>query len=275
MKWTKEEIEVLKSKYAEGTEEIKIENRSFKSIRAKARRLGLKISQETRVRINKDNARKKINNNIEYKVSNFLDEVNEYSSYIIGLLWTDGYLNKERKILNITMLKDDLEELGWIFNKTGSWYIQDRKRSNRRETRTLSVYSPTLSENLLKNNFDKKSTYSPDLIFNLIPNIYHKYFFRGIIDGDGCFYVCNKKSTFQFSIASSYDQNWEFYLEFFRKIGLNPIITKRVQKKGKSSVLRICGRRQILKLIEWLYDGYEIDKIGLKRKFKKSCLFKK
>lgn len=56
---------------------------------------------------------------------------------------------------------------------------------------------------------------------------------------------------------------------------LNPIIKKRIQKKGKSSMLRITGRKQVLKMIEWLYEGYETDKIGLKRKYEKSCLFKK
>ena len=275
MKWTEEEIEYIKNNYKEGTEQIKLENRTLKSIRAKARRLGLRISTETKIKICRVNAQKKFGKQIKYKVNEFLNEINEYSSYVIGLLWTDGYLHTGRKTINITMLKEDLIEIDWIFKKLGEWYIQDRKRKNRRESRTLSTYNPRISGQLTKYNFDNKSTNSPYLIFNLIPNNYQKYFFRGIIDGDGCFYVSGKNSSYQFSIASTYDQDWSFYLEFFKKMDLNPIIKKRIQKNGKSSMLRITGRKQVLKMIEWLYDGYEIDKIGLKRKYEKSCLFKK
>lgn len=274
MKWSNEEIEYIKRNYENGTNLLKLENRTVKSIRAKARRLNLKISKESKSRISQNNGSKK-SKKINYKVSDFLVSINEYSSYIIGLLWTDGYLNIDRKMLNITMLKEDLLEIEWIFNKLGDWYVQDRNRKNRRESRTLSTYNPMISEKLLEYNFDKKSKKSPTLIFDLIPSKYQKYFFRGVIDGDGCFYVSEKNSTYQFSIASTYDQDWKFYLDFLKNIGLNPIIKRRIHKNGKSSILRITGRRQILKLIEWLYDGYEIDKIGLKRKFEKSCLFKK
>jgi hypothetical protein len=275
MKWTKEEILIIKNNYKLGTDQIKLENRTIKSIRAKARRLGLKVSTETKSKINRENGIKKGTKQFKYKVNQFLNDIDEYSAYIIGLLWADGYLHISRKTLNITMLKEDLEELDWIFSKSGNWYIQDRKRKNRKESRTLSTYNPPLSNQLLKYDFDKKSKNNPILIFGIIPTNFQKYFFRGIIDGDGCFYVSHKNSTYQFSIASTYEQDWSFYLDFFKKFEINPTIQKRFQKNGKSSCLRISGRKQILKLIEWLYKGYEIDKIGLKRKFEKSCLFKK
>lgn len=275
MKWSEIEIEILKNNYNEGTSKIKLENRTAKSIKSKARRLGLRISTDTRTKINRENASKKAGKQMKYKVAEFLNNIDEYSSYIIGLLWADGYLNTDRKTLSITMLKEDLVELNFIFIKLGKWYIQDRKRKNRRESRTLSTYNPRLSEQLIIYNFTKKSTHSPYLIFDLIPKNYQRYFFRGIIDGDGCFYISEKNSTYQFSIASTYEQDWDFYLEFFKGMGLNAIVKKRIQKSGKSSIIRISGRKQILKMIEWLYDGYEIDKIGLKRKYDKSCLFKK
>ena len=51
-------------------------------------------------------------------------------------------------------------------------------------------------------------------------------------------------------------------------------IVRRIQKdKNKSSIIRICNRDGIKKLINWLYDGYENDRVGLKRKFFKSKLF--
>ena len=274
MNWSQEEIELIRNNYHKGAEQLNLQNRSTKSIRAKARRLGLKVSNETKQQINKNNAKKR-KIQTDYKVNDLLIHINEYSSYLLGLLWTDEYLHKKRNTLSITMLKGDLEELNWIFEKFGNWNIQDRKRKNRSESRTLYTYNPILSKNLLINDFDKKSAVCPHLLFKLISEKYQKYFFRGIIDGDGCFYVSYKNSTYQFSIASSYEQDWSLYFQFFKMIGLNPVIKRRIQKTGKSSILRITGRKQVLKLIDWLYDGYEIDKIGLIRKFNKSCLFKK
>ena len=122
MKWTEEEIEYIKNNYKEGTDQIKLENRTLKSIRAKARRLGLRISTETKIKICRVNAKKKFGKQIKYKVNEFLNEINEYSSYVIGLLWTDGYLHTGRKTINITMLKEDLIEIDWIFKKLGEWY---------------------------------------------------------------------------------------------------------------------------------------------------------
>ena len=52
-------------------------------------------------------------------------------------------------------------------------------------------------------------------------------------------------------------------------------VVRRIQKSGKSSIIRICGRNQISRLIEWLYEGYEYDKIGFTRKYEKSLLFQK
>ena len=37
----------------------------------------------------------------------------------------------------------------------------------------------------------------------------------------------------------------------------------------------MCGRKKIEVMINWLYDGYEEDLIGLKRKYYKSLLFLK
>jgi hypothetical protein len=52
-------------------------------------------------------------------------------------------------------------------------------------------------------------------------------------------------------------------------------VQKRINKKGKSSIIRLCKRRQIEELSKWLYEGYDVDKIGLSRKYNKSTLFYK
>lgn len=277
MKWTLEEVQLLKDNYKYGTEFLsKKLNRSPLVITKKANRLELFISSDTKSMISKSNgAEKWKNNNYEYKVDDITNEINEYKSYILGLIWTDGYVLKKRNIIGVSLIKDDMIDIEWIFNNLGNWYTQDRKRSNKRESRTISVYNPKLTNILINNyDYDKKSYVSPNKVSEIIPLDYLKYFFRGIIDGDGCFYINKKNSTYQFSISSTYEQDWTFFYDFFKEMNIKSSIVRRHQGSSKSSIIRICGRKQILIFINWLYSGYEVDNIGMKRKYEKSLIFK-
>ena len=68
------------------------------STQSKMSRLNLYIDLENKLLIQKNNSMKRNYVNYDYEVSNFTIEINEYSSYILGLLWTDGYILKNRKI---------------------------------------------------------------------------------------------------------------------------------------------------------------------------------
>ncbi len=275
MKWTKEEIELLRIKYPVfGTNGLLELNRSIASIHNKAKLLGIHILENTKSNIAKVNATTNRKYK-EYKVSDLTTNINEYSAYILGLLWTDGYLQPKRNTTALTMLKDDLLEIDWIFKKTGNWYIQDRRRKGRRESRTISAYNPVFCNSLISLDYDRKSYISPCKIVKNIPEQYMRYFFRGVIDGDGCFYLNKKRYTYQLTIASTYEQDWSCYLKYFSKMGFIFSIQKRATIKSKSSIIRICKRDDIINLSRWLYDGYLEDGIGLTRKYNKSLLFYK
>ena len=70
-------------------------------------------------------------------------------------------------------------------------------------------------------------------------------------------------------------QDWSFYTDFFNKMGFEFSIQRRTQGKNKSSIIRLCKRNQIANLIDWLYNGYVDDKIGLIRKYDKALLILK
>ena len=244
------------------------------SIKQKANRLNLFVSKETRSNMCSQNAQQRRGQKKDYRVNDLTLDINKYTSYILGLIWTDGFVLKNRNTVGITLVKEDMINIEWIFDKTGNWYVADRKRKGRRESRSLTAYNPNFMDSLISLDFDKKSTLSPYKIYEIIPEKYSKYFFRGIIDGDGCFYLNKKNYTYQFTISSTYDQDWSFYIGFFKKMSIDFTIVRRIQKdKNKSSIIRICNRDGIKKLINWLYDGYENDRVGLKRKFFKSKLF--
>jgi len=276
MKWTDEEIEILKNNYEQGANYLtSLLERDRSSIQHKLNRLRLFVSKETKSKISKVNSSKRKFDDSFYSVCDITKNINEYSAYILGFLWTDGFLLKNRKTTGITIIKDDMIEINWIFNKFGTWYSQDRVRKNKRESSTLTAYNPYLLDSLISYDFDKKSYISPEKLFSLIPQKYLKYLIRGIIDGDGCFYLNTKRYTYQLTIASTYEQDWSFYIDFFNKLGFEFKIQKRINKKSKSSIIRLCQRQKISDLSKWLYDGYEFDKIGLSRKYNKSILFDK
>lgn len=276
MKWTENEIDIINSNYEKGATYLStILNRNLSSIQHKLSRMKLKASKETKIQSCRINALKKSFKSYPYKVPDFTKNINEYSAYILGILWTDGYLIPKTNTVGITIVNDDMTEIEWIFNKIGNWYYKKRKRENKRESGTLTAHNPSLFKSLLNYEFDKKSYQSPKILLNEIPKKYHKYLIRGIIDGDGCFYINKPQYTYQLTISSCYTHDWSFYLEYFNEIGFNFKMCRRTSKKGNSSIIILCQRQKLIDFSKWLYSGYEEDRIGLYRKYQKSLLFNK
>ncbi len=103
---------------------------------------------------------------------------------------------------------------------------------------------------------------------------YKHYFWRGLIDGDGCFYY-GKKGNYQFCIASSFQQDWSATEDLFKELNIFKYsINRRSQKRrsGKyhnySTIATAIGEG-ITKLGNYIYKGYPNDKIGFKRKYNK------
>lgn len=273
MKWTENDIEVLKKEFKNGSKHTAlILNRSVSSVIHKAHILNLKVSKDIISEICSLNGSKYRGLKKSYRVDDLTKNINEYTSYIFGLIWSDGYVHFGRSNVSISMIREDLLDIDHIFKKTGNWYIQDRNRKNRKPSRTMNGYNPNFTDSLLDLDFKEKSYKSPYKIFNIIPDVYKKYFIRGIIDGDGCFYI-GKNGCYQMSIASTYDQDWSLYLDFFKNLDLDFRVVKKISKTGKSSAIRLTSKKSIMVLVKWLYDDYLDNNIGLSRKYNKSLLY--
>ena len=98
------------------------------------------------------------------------------------------------------------------------------------------------------------------------------YFFRGIIDGDGCFY--NGKGLKLFSVTSSIEQDWKYLEDLFNSLNIEYKIRKKEHKNktgniSHSSLIEVIGINRIIKIGNYIYNGFDLDKIGLKRKYDK------
>lgn len=201
----------------------------------------------------------------------FSDKITKETAYILGLLWADGSI--EEYTIRIEAKKDDLDSIYFVFLKTGKWDIHYRKRKIRctSPVAIISTSNRILSSFLRANNYGPHDKNSAKSILKIIPKHLRKYWFRGLTCGDGCFYINDKTKRKQFSLFGPYGQDWTFVVELFKEIGVNKYNTYRrtIKKNQKSSSIYIQNYHDIIKFGEYIYEGFENDSIGLKRKYDK------
>jgi hypothetical protein len=205
------------------------------------------------------------------KLTNFSDE----EIYILGFLWADGYLNGRdiKRNLQCEILYKDFINLESVFDKVGKWGKFKRQASikngvSRQARISLTISDTKLIQKLISNfDFDKKNHICPTKLLNKIPKKKQYLFYRGYIDGDGCFYITDKAK--HFFICSTYNQDWSHIESLFTNLKIEHYkIKKYISKLGhKDSRIRISSLDAIEKIAQYLYQD-RLD-IGLKRKYEK------
>ena len=116
-----------------------------------------------------------------------------------------------------------------------------------------------------------------DKILSKIPDNLKHYWFRGLIDGDGCFYF--HKYHKEMTLASSYNQDWNYILKLCKHLNIEPAMKKTIQTQNghinKSSVIRFRKFEYIKKFGDYIYKDRDVDRIGFERnynKFKQICI---
>lgn len=220
--------------------------------------------------------------NTPVNVKSFNNVNTPESAYVLGLLWADGYIHPPYS-LSIECLSSDMDELQDTFYKVGKWNKYERSRKNRQPQTTFQLCNRELVSYLEGHNYTAKNFKSACSIVDTIPEKLLCYWFRGLIDGDGCFYMSpDGKNSRQFCVASSYEQDWKYMEIIFKRLGIRYKIKKQVSRLGhKSSMIRVTSPFDIKAFGEWIYQNYKVDKIGLLRKYEKwkliseSCISKK
>jgi hypothetical protein len=276
MKWNEEEDSWLIQNYSEtGSQECSnVLGKSKSSIQNRVYKLGLKLSPDYKSKIFSKNPEEcNVNPNLFYEINT------KEIVYLLGLIWSDGHLNssKNGRTLNIgfTMVTEDFKLIESTIMKTGKWnhYPKPQRTDTNWKPSSLVVTNNKRIYNFLKeHDFDRKSYVSADKILSKIPDELKHYFFRGLIDGDGCFYhhKPNKGSILrQFAIVSTFEQNWSYFENLCIELDIKYTIKRTKKERSSSSCLRITNKNGIEKLGSFVYENYNIDKIGLDRKYKK------
>ena len=207
-------------------------------------------------------------------IKNFIVDSPE-KSYTLGFLWGDGCLKRfknKQGYSNIVypgyeIVKEDFDNIQNLFNYWNiEWKIHFRNRKGRKPQGNAYTFNRNFGYFLSKYDYLNKSNCCPTSILSIIPEKLKKYWWRGFLDADGCFYVKNKAS--QLSFSGSYGLSWKELQLLFTSLGIEKYqIQQRIHKNSKSSSIRISSKESICKFGNYIYqDNLHI---GLKRKFLK------
>jgi hypothetical protein len=198
-------------------------------------------------------------------LDNFKDIKIPEIAYFLGLIFADGTISKGS--IEFCIKEVDFNEIEHILPIIGKFskYKYSYQGQNRQPSAKACFHDMNLVDFAKANGF--KGT-SFKKILNLIPNELHNYFWRGLLDGDGCFSNSGKRSG-SFCYTSEWDFDWTELELLCKEKNIKYLISKRVIGYGKSSCFWISKPEDIIKFGSFVYKNYLIDKIGLPRKFNK------
>lgn len=201
----------------------------------------------------------------------------EYA-YFLGFFWADGHVSKNSKGLYLELVSEDVYSIKNIIDTLGIININDRKKDGRkdgikRKPQSSFYFSNHKLYNLMCSlDYINKSYKSFEKVFNYLPLEFHKYFIRGYFDGDGCIYLMKTRTTAQLWIGSTYEQDWDFFLNYFKLLNITFTLVKKIQtSKSKCSVVRLTKKSEIELFFKTIY--LDDDGIYLKRKYDKFKTF--
>lgn len=277
--WTDEEIKWLKENYENNgpSQLAKISTFTKDQIKYKAQYLGLKVNSELyKLLTSHTNPGYKSPRELSQNYIRFGDDfqnvVGPEISYILGLLWADGYLDKKRPRIVCSLTEQDAIKIEHIFDKTGEWnkYYLDNKNRNKRCKPSIifEVTNKIFYNFLVDNDYYDKTLVSADKILSKIPENLKHYWWRGYFDGDG--YISNKRNTVVF--GGHINMNYEYIVNMLESLQIYDKPKKReyLLKSGKchrQSILTVQGCFNIIKLYNFLYIENNFDGIGFPRKW--------
>lgn len=198
---------------------------------------------------------------------NYLTNPQEIGSYALGLLWGDGFIsNRKIKRIDLTLISDDANNIEHIF--TG-FKIYKRQRKNRKPSTTFMTGHRSIVDFLCDFDYNLKSGKSACKILNYIPTIYHKYWWLGYFNADGCFYHHQKNHCRQLSISSCFNQDWTFVEKLFYDLNIDNYKLKRrthSTSNSSSSIVLVTNLDGIQKFGSYIYSIFD-KKYGYERKY--------
>ena len=193
----------------------------------------------------------------------------EEKAYWLGFLYADGCVHSNNYEISVNITdKEHIEKFKTAikaFNHSIT-ETQDKRFKNAKTLYQFSIKDKQLHQDLIKwGCIPQKS-----LLINKIPNIprdYISHFLRGYFDGDGSLYYLQGTNNYRISFIGTKD----FLNDVQKELQTNVSLQSNIA--GKAYVLQIAGRKQIERILNYLYNNSK-ENNRLNRKYQKylDCL---
>jgi hypothetical protein len=200
-------------------------------------------------------------NKRKYKVKeDFFIKINtEEKAYLLGFLYADGSVNKNKNSFKLCVHKKDIDILYKL--KELLYFNKGPKICIDREYRYIDVSSKQLKKDLIKHGCTPCKTFTITLP-NINKKLFH-HFIRGIYDGDGCISTSNNRIRV---CLTGYTNFLQEIKEQFENINIKSFIYNYKNKKNVSNLI-VSKKSECYKILKLLYID---SNIYLNRKYNKA-----
>lgn len=193
----------------------------------------------------------------------------EEKAYWLGLLYADGCINSKNYEISIGLI--DKEHVEKFKNAIGAINHRIFECSDKRFANAKIFYQFSIKDQQLHNDLIKWGCIpQKSLTLTKIPNIPRdlvSHFIRGYFDGDGSLHYLQTTNNFRISFIGT-----EKFLKDIQK-ELDVTKIKLARGTGNAFVLQISGRKQVERILNYLYNN-STEETRLDRKYQKylDCL---
>ena len=184
----------------------------------------------------------------------FFQKQSEDMAYWIGMLASDGSVNKNENQIYIELQRKDKELLEKMNKVIGNERpVKDYETSKGYQNSKLYFYSKQIKQDLQKYNIVPNKTYSEEYNFPEQLKIkYYKDYIRGLFDGDGSIKLTGKTVTWQIDVSRK--KIAEKIIDFFKKEGIE--LSYSLCPKKNVTLYRVYGytKEKCQKIYNVLYN---------------------
>lgn len=258
--WTEEQVAYIIDKYLNENYTLKQLGREFSCSFGTIRNL-----------LNKHRIKSRGNKQGYPRNEFYFNKINtQEKAYWLGFLYADGCVHSANNEISINIT--DLEHVQKFQQAIGAinhriTEIKDERFKNAKTLYQFSIKDKQLHKDLIKwGCIPQKS-----LLLEKIPNIPRDYvsdFIRGYFDGDGSLHYLQGTNNFRISFLGT-----QPFLKDIQKELQTNVSLQHPSAIGKAFCLQICGRKQIVRILNYLYENSN-KSIRLNRKYQKylECL---
>lgn len=254
--WTDEQVAYIKEKYTKENVSLTQLGNQFGCSYATIRGL-----------LNKNGIKSQGNKRGYPRDSNYFNLIDSKDkAYWLGFMYADGCVHTDRNEVSINITdREHVEKfkaaLGAINHKITVSYPNNPEFKNPKPLYQFSIKDKQLHEDLIKWGCIPQKSLKLQTIPN-IPRNYVSHFLRGYFDGDGSLHWVKATNNYRISFLGTS----EFLADVQKETGTQQISLQ--PGTGKAYVLQISGRKQVIRVLEYLYqDSTEL--IRLDRKYEK------